>query len=187
LQIYFYEKALYINQLLKGYEDKFKIYRQVLYWFELSDNFALCKPDAMPIFIWMFGDGPDDLFYGFPTVDGNSLKIAREEFQNESDPDNTEREVAEEEIAKMFEKFVKGRLNEVNRNCAKALSCLYTVTPDSRFVVDFHPEHKEIIIASPCSGHGFKHSAAIGEALAELATDGKSKVDLSKFKLEQNT
>ena len=30
-----------------------------------------------------------------------------------------------------------------------------------------------VIVASPCSGHGFKHSAGIGEALADLAINGK--------------
>jgi len=62
---------------------------------------------------------------------------------------------------------------------------LYTVTPDSQFIIDTHPEYSSIIIASPCSGHGFKHSAAIGEALAELATEGKSRLDLSAFSLSR--
>jgi len=59
------------------------------------------------------------------------------------------------------------------------------VTPDSGFVIDRHPEHPQIIIASPCSGHGFKHSAAIGEALADLATTGKSHLDLEPFRLRR--
>jgi sarcosine oxidase len=40
-----------------------------------------------------------------------------------------------------------------------------------------------VLVASPCSGHGFKHSAAIGEALAELAIDGASRLDLTPFSL----
>jgi sarcosine oxidase len=50
-------------------------------------------------------------------------------------------------------------------------------------VVDFHPKHSNVVIVSPCSGHGFKHSAAIGEAVAELVVDGKSTLDLSAFRL----
>jgi sarcosine oxidase len=38
-------------------------------------------------------------------------------------------------------------------------------------------------VASPCSGHGFKHSPAIGEALAELALAGQSRLDLTPFSL----
>ena len=65
----------------------------------------------------------------------------------------------------------------------KAATCLYTVTPDFGFIIDSHPGSDRVIIASPCSGHGFKHSAAIGEALAEMALDGTSRHDLSAFQL----
>jgi sarcosine oxidase len=61
------------------------------------------------------------------------------------------------------------------------VSCLYTATPDFRFVIDRHPEMANVIVASPCSGHGFKHSAAIGEALAALARGITPRVDLSAF------
>ncbi|MCB0198299.1 MAG: N-methyl-L-tryptophan oxidase, partial [Anaerolineae bacterium] len=61
--------------------------------------------------------------------------------------------------------------------------CLYTVTPDEHFILDFHPESERVVIASPCSGHGFKHAAAIGETLAELALNGKSTLDISQFSL----
>ena len=59
------------------------------------------------------------------------------------------------------------------------------VTPDSNFVIDVHPDNDRIIIASPCSGHGFKHSAAIGEALAEQVIDGASKIDISSFGMKR--
>ena len=51
------------------------------------------------------------------------------------------------------------------------------------FVIDRHPEWDRVLVASPCSGHGFKHSAAIGEALAELALTGTTRLDLSPFAL----
>ena len=55
------------------------------------------------------------------------------------------------------------------------------MTPDFRFVIDRHAEIPQLIVASPCSGHGFKHSAAIGEVLAQLVTEGHSDIDISKF------
>jgi len=67
--------------------------------------------------------------------------------------------------------------------CVRAVSCLYTVTPDFGFIVDRHPESERVIIASPCSGHGFKHSAALGQALAELVLDGASRFDLTPFRI----
>ena len=59
------------------------------------------------------------------------------------------------------------------------------MTPDSHFVIDRHPRHPQVIVASPCSGHGFKHSAAIGEALAQLALHGATALDLSDFRLNR--
>ena len=64
-----------------------------------------------------------------------------------------------------------------------AAICLYTNAPGARFVIDTHLEHERVIFASPCSGHGFKHSAAIGEALADQLRNCPSKVDLSPFDL----
>ena len=57
--------------------------------------------------------------------------------------------------------------------------------PKAKFLIDYLPENKRIIVASPCSGHGFKHSAAIGEVLAELAINGKSKIDISAFSFDK--
>src|SRR5450432_1924798 len=70
-----------------------------------------------------------------------------------------------------------GNLPGLVRDCVRAVTCLYTVTPDFGFVVDAHPEFAGVIIASPCSGHGFKHSAALGEALAERIVGGRSALD----------
>ncbi len=63
------------------------------------------------------------------------------------------------------------------------MTCLYTVTPGFGFVIDRHPDWENVLVASPCSGHGFKHSAAIGEALAERVTLGTSRLDLAPFSL----
>jgi sarcosine oxidase len=75
--------------------------------------------------------------------------------------------------------YIKG----VGATCVKAVTCLYTVTKDFGFVLDRHPKHDRIIIASPCSGHGFKHSAALGEALSDLAVGAPSRFDLRPFAL----
>lgn len=62
-------------------------------------------------------------------------------------------------------------------------TCRYTMTPDEDFVIDLHPEHRSIIIASPCSGHGFKFAPIIGEILGELAVDGFTPRDITRFRL----
>jgi sarcosine oxidase len=49
------------------------------------------------------------------------------------------------------------------------VTCLYTTTPDHGFIVDRLPEMPRVLVASPCSGHGFKHSAGLGELIAARA------------------
>lgn len=60
-------------------------------------------------------------------------------------------------------------------------TCVYTNTPDHDFLLDRHPAHPNVIIASPCSGHGFKFSSAIGEIIADLVTTGETRFDLNPF------
>jgi sarcosine oxidase len=83
----------------------------------------------------------------------------------------------------MYERCIRHRLPGLSGRCVKTRVCLYTVTEGSRFIVDRLPSMPNVIVASPCSGHGFKHSAAIGECLAQLATRGRSTIDLSAFAL----
>lgn len=157
------------------------VYRQVLYWFAPEDPAAF-TPGAFPIFIWIHGAGATDYFYGFPLVT-EGVKIASEQFAETTDPDRVPRDVSPAEIAGMYATHIRGRLAGVTDRCVRAETCLYTVTPDSRFIIDRHPDSERIVVASPCSGHGFKHSAAIGEALAELVLTGKSRLDLAPFSL----
>lgn len=159
-----------------------RVYRQVLHWFDTSTSKAQLTPDQMPVFIWEFGAGEEDSFYGFPAVDGpnGGLKVATEQYGNETDPDDLDRAVRPGEAEAMFRDCVDGRL-PLTGSAVKSVSCLYTVTPDYGFIIDRHPDHANILVASPCSGHGFKHSAAIGESLAQWAIDGESMIDLSSF------
>ena len=163
------------------YSSYLKIHRQVMYWFNIRDDArAQFSVGRFPIFIWILGQG-GDFFYGFPSLDGKTVKVASEQYANVTTPDEVDRQIAEEEKESMYKTYVRGRLPEIASVCGKAEACLYTTTPDSNFVIDFYPGQNRILIASPCSGHGFKHSAAIGEVLAELVIDGKSKVDISSF------
>jgi sarcosine oxidase len=164
----------------------FKVYRQVMYWFEIREGHqSAFAPPGFPIFIWIFGKGGEFGFYGFPTLNDKSIKIATEQFTSTADPDHVQRPVSSAEEQAMYKDYIEARLPSISDRCGAAASCLYTVTPDSNFVIDVHPDDTRIIIASPCSGHGFKHSAAIGEALAEQVIDGKSKIDLSNFSLKR--
>lgn len=176
----------WIHELVEGSPaELFKVYRQVLYWFDISSAFSTFAIGSFPIFIWSFGRWRDDYVYGFPAIGGRDggIKIATEDYETTTTPDTAARDVDQSESEAIFNNYVSGKLKGVGPRCIKAVACLYTVTPNSNFVIDRLSEN--VILASPCSGHGFKHSAAIGETLAELALTGKSTIDISPFSLIQ--
>lgn len=168
------------------YAKFFKVIRQVLFWFDVKTSIERFEPKNFPIFIWEL-QGNKQGIYGFPAIDGQGggVKIASEQYETTTTADTVNREVSEKETKAMYENFVAPYFHDLGDKCVKAVSCLYTVTPDSHFVIDTHPKYPSIILASPCSGHGFKHSAAIGETLAQLAIDGKSKIDTSSFSIKR--
>jgi len=174
----------WVSELVDGVTaNLFKVYRQVLYWFDVSDSYEQYALGKFPIFIWSIGRFADDYVYGFPAIDGpdGGLKVASEEYQTTTSPEQVDRSVTGEEPASVFRNYVSGKLAGVGERCVRSAVCLYTSTPDSNFVIDWVDEN--VLLASPCSGHGFKHSAAIGETLAELALTGTSKIDTSPFSI----
>lgn len=158
-------------------------YRQVLHWFEVQDGRDYA-PGRFPVFIWMHGNGEEDYFYGFPHVPGSpGLKVATEQYGASTDPDRVVRDVAPGESRAMFTDHVSGRLRGVGPRVTQAAACLYTVTPDAGFIVDDLPGNNRVLVVSACSGHGFKHSAALGEAVAQRLATGASTIDLTAFGL----
>ena len=159
----------WMPQLLPHMAASLTVRRQVLYWFERDSTDAASSREK-PIFIWHWGDGADDVFYGFPEI-GNcgAIKVATEQCETSTTPETVNREVTEDEIAAMHARHVAGRLRGVSARCVKAVTCLYTSTQGANFIIDRLPDASDSIVVSACSGHGFKHSAAIGEAVATMA------------------
>jgi sarcosine oxidase len=165
------------------YARLFQVYRQVLYWFAVDGPIERFLPENFPVFIWEL-QGETQGIYGFPAVDGRDggFKIATESYGAVTSADSANRNVAGEEIAGMYERFVAPRFAGIGSHCVKSKVCLYTVTPDFGFVVDWLPASKRVLIGSACSGHGFKHSATIGEILVELACDGRTRFDIAPLR-----
>ncbi|MGC2108984.1 MAG: N-methyl-L-tryptophan oxidase [Candidatus Korobacteraceae bacterium] len=178
----------WIRQLIgDDYASYFKVYRQLLCWFALARNAENYTPEKFPIFIWIAGNRPRDMMYGFPAVEGprGGLKIASEQYEVTADADTVSRIVSRPEIAALYEEYIAPRFPDVSSECLRSTTCLYTVTPDAKFIVDKIPNHEHIMFASACSGHGFKHSAALGEALALWALGKPAIIDLSAFRLQR--
>ena len=160
-----------------------QVYRQTLHWFA-ADETAFA-PGRFPVFIWMHGEHEEDYFYGFPAQPGSgSVKVASERYAGPVDPDLVSRDVGMEESAQVFRRHVLDRLRGVAQTVVQSAACLYTVTPDAGFILDVLPEHPNVIAASACSGHGFKHSAAVGERLAAQAIGSVAR-QLKSFALER--
>ena len=159
-----------------------RVYRQVLYWFAVDGDGAAFGPARFPIFIWEL-PGSAPCIYGFPIIDGSGLKIATETYAQTTTPDACLREVGADEIALMHREYVAPYIKGVVAYCTKARTCLYTVTSDGGFIIDRWPSSDRVIIASCCSGHGFKHSAAIGEVLADMAQGRAPSFDIAPFRL----
>ncbi len=157
------------------------VYRQVIYWFEAEEPQTF-HSDHFPFVIWL-GKTKEEFFTIFPYAPGSTVgaKVLTEEYLTTVTPASVDRTIHPHEIERMYQSFVRRHVEGVLPRCIKSGICLYTNTPDEHFMIDFHPASDRVLVASPCSGHGFKHSAAIGEALAQLSLDGKSTLDCSQF------
>lgn len=176
----------WLPELIAGrYAAPFRILRQVLFWFAVKDV-RPWLPENCPIYMWEL-QGADQAIYGFPAIGGarGGIKVATQQYETTTTPNSVQRDVSPDEVTAMCERHVAPFLAGVTGDCVKAVTCLYTQTPDAGFVISPHPESERVTIASPCSGHGFKHSAAIGEALAEMATQGQTHFDLSAFSMDR--
>lgn len=176
----------WIGKLLEErYKKLFTVFQQTMFWFDVEKAIAPFMIGNFPVFYW--ATRTINGIYGFPAISGllGGVKIATEQYVVEADPDNALQPITQPEIDAMYETCVRPYINGLSRRCIKAARCFYTVTPDFGFVIDRYPECENVLIASPCSGHGFKHSAAIGEVLRDIATTGESKIDVSSFSLKR--
>jgi sarcosine oxidase len=151
--------------------------RQVLFWFEPRARPELFLAQNCPVYLWEYE--PRHYFYGFPDL-GDGVKVALHHQGGTTQPDAVRREVDNAEIASMRE-LLRRFLPAAEGSLKSAVVCIYTNTPDEHFILDYHPNHPQVVIASPCSGHGFKFSSVIGEILAALLVDEGPAFDLGPF------
>jgi sarcosine oxidase len=163
------------------FHDLFKVTRQVMHWPEAPEPQERFMPPAFPVFIWEPAGRPQPI-YGFPQIiRGGGVKMATEG-KDVVDPDRVERDEPQARIEAAFQEYFGPCFPDLGPTL-KTKTCFYTEVEGGRFVIDRHPGNDRVLFASACSGHGFKHSAALGEALAQILAGGNSKIDLSSFSL----
>jgi sarcosine oxidase len=166
------------GQLLADLEPPLTVERQVAFWFDPKSSRDRFSATNCPVHLWQFDDGR--FIYGFPDL-GSGLKVAGHQHGNAATADSLTRDVSSREVEEI-RSVIRRFLPEADGALRSASACLYTCTPDEHFWIDRHPRHANVLIASPCSGHGFKFASVIGEILADLTTRGAASFDLSIFR-----
>ena len=166
-------------QLLADLDLPFTVTRQALYWFEPVGGSAPFAAERFPIYIWEKANG--EQFYGFPAQPGVAgVKVAFFYKGSRCDPNTVNRIVEDGEVQAMRETLT-AHIPTLNGALLDTATCLYTEVPDHHFIVAPHPQHANVIVASPCSGHGYKFCSVIGEILADLAIDGSTRQPIGLF------
>jgi glycine/D-amino acid oxidase-like deaminating enzyme len=147
--------------------------RKALLWYEAEAG-AYRAEHGSPAFLY---EMPAGIFYGFPDF-GGGVKVGEHTGgEAVADPLSVDRGLRREE-REIVESFLAAQLPRVTPRLHKHVVCLYTMTPDEHFVVDRHPRHPQVAFAAGLSGHGFKFTSVLGEALADLALDGKTRLPI---------
>jgi sarcosine oxidase len=157
--------------------------RQVMAWFAIDQKLeGALTPETFPVFIRQ-AHGIGDV-YGFPSLDGVSMKIARHHQGDVTDPEHVRRQVNDGELEPL-RRYVRTRLHGVTQRVVRTVTCMYTNTPDGHFAIGPHPEDARVTVLSACSGHGFKFAPVVGDIAADLVSDGRTSRDISHFSLER--
>lgn len=166
--------------LLRGLDLPLRIERTVQFWFRPREADVL-DPERSPVYVFETASGP--IWYGFPRRP-RGIKVGFHHGSEAADADAVRREVDEEEVETM-RAALEGGLPRAAGELAETSVCVYTLTPDRHFVLDRHPDHEGVVVASACSGHGFKFATVLGEVLADLLEERPPAFDLAPFRLSR--
>lgn len=158
------------GELLSSLKVPLEVRRKHVYWFAPTAP-AYSATNGCPTFLYEMAQG---VFYGFPSLPNYGLKCAEHSGgQCVANPTTDTRSFDQtdyEGVTRFLTEYMPG----VSLNHSRHSVCFYTMTPDEHFIVDRHPVHEQIVFAAGLSGHGFKFTGVLGEALADLAQLGKT-------------
>lgn len=175
----------WLSRLLPRLAPHLWVERNVLFWFEpRAEQEAFAK---LPVYIVEDSDNVSPgwsayrMYYGFPYDPATGIKVAGLHFGDRVDPDTVDREPSASDEERV-RSWVRRRMPLANGERRRAQVCLYTMSPDSHFLID---REGPVTYASACSGHGFKFASAMGEILADLALSGRSSLDIGFLSSER--
>jgi sarcosine oxidase len=171
----------WVLDLLPNLPATLRATREVIAWFKPAEPAPLA-PGRLPVFILESAHG---MHYGFPMSQAGIIKVAKHHHRNETvDANDPPRPVSDVDEA-LIRPMLAEHLPAANGPLASAKTCIYTMTSDHHFIVDHVPGAPNMIVASACSGHGFKFAPVLGEILADLAIEGETVHDISRFRLSR--
>ncbi|BBO32589.1 N-methyl-L-tryptophan oxidase [Lacipirellula parvula] len=169
------------GQLLHSLGVPLEVRRKPLMWYD-STAPAQTAASAFPCFLFEL---PHAVFYGFPAVDEQGVKVAEHSGGEPiADPLRVDRELRASDTP-LVDQFARDFIPSVQTPCRDHAVCLYTMSPDEHFIVDRHPADPRVVFAAGLSGHGFKFTPVLGQALAELATEGVTRQPTAFLSLER--
>jgi sarcosine oxidase len=170
----------WVGHLVPSLKDLAVPERQVVGWFEPADD-HLFAAERFPVFNAQVDEGH---YYGFPIDDGG-VKVGRyHHLEERVDPSRYDREIHSRDEA-VLRQFVARYLAGVDGAMVRAETCLFTNSPDEHFIIDRLRASPAIVVAAGFSGHGFKFCSVVGEILADLAVDGRTRHDIGLLRLDR--
>ncbi|MEK1929379.1 MAG: N-methyl-L-tryptophan oxidase [Pararhizobium sp.] len=171
----------WIGELVPALRDHAVPIKQVVAWYQPTDGF-MTMPQRMPVFIR--DEGENGSFFGFPAIGVDGVKVGRHaHFREPIDPNQPNPGVNDRDTH-LLDAFIRQRLPVAAGLRVRSTTCRYTMLPSEDFLLDLLPGDKRIVVASPCSGHGFKFTSVVGEILADLALDGGTDLPTGAFSFE---
>lgn len=128
---------------------------------------------------------PEGHYYAFPVYGVPGFKLGRYHHRREqTDPDGVDRDIHPEDEA-VLRDGIRRYFPDADGPTMAMKTCLFTNSPDEHFILDRHPDCDNVAVAAGFSGHGFKFCSVVGEIMADLALEGRSRHDLSLFRLSR--
>jgi sarcosine oxidase len=169
------------SQILGELGVPLKVLRKPVFWFPAAEP-HFQRAIGNPTF---FFDLPDGQFYGFPALGSDLIKVAEHTGGDlVEDPTQLNREFHPQDLERLVP-FLANYIPQAVPRPRRHSVCMYTVSPDHHFIIDQHPEQPQVVFGAGFSGHGFKFTSVIGEALAELAVEGVSEQPIDFLKLSR--
>lgn len=163
------------NELLEplGAQVHLTVMQEQVTYFKPNDISGF-EPQNFPVWIW----GAEKWFYGFPSYGEPTIKVARDTSGNYMTPDKRTFEPSQKLLEEL--KDFTQSIIPTKGQTMRTVTCQYTITQDRQLIMSPLQNYPDIILGLGAA-IGFKYAPAIGRVLAELAVDGESTEDVTKF------